>query len=469
MAIRLFPFTKGTHIWHGVTFLIIVVTLGVAFWGLHQTVKNFEAVVHNEEISEQLMELFVAIKVAEDQQREYLLTRSPDYLEAYTTAVEHATHQMILLERLSTKESRLHGVFPRLSELILHRLELLQRTLDLYRTQGPQAAIDAIKSGEGMQWMKEIRQQMLELQEQDLVLNHRLHEKAHEMEVFTLVTMAVGVCLTFLASLGTLWKFSRDLQARQNLETRLLEEAKLAEVSRRLGDIGHDIKNMLTPVQMGMTLLEDELREHFESLSDAERERFQATRKLSTEIITMTRRGNRRIQERVKEIADAVKGSSGSLRLTACNVREIVENVLDALRFSADEQGVLLHTRNLETLPIIQADEQRLFTAIYNLINNAIPEVPSGGSVTITGALSQDGKGIHLSVADTGRGMPPEIVQSLFTPHVVSHKLGGTGLGTKIVKDVVAVHGGTVTVESRPGNGTTFHLFLPKDGPAAVS
>ena len=67
--------------------------------------------------------------------------------------------------------------------------------------------------------------------------------------------------------------------------------------------------------------------------------------------------------------------------------------------------------------------------------------------------------------ADTGRGMSSEILQSLFTYGAMSRKSGGTGLGTKIVKDVVDVHGGTITVESREGQGTTFKICLPKEGP----
>ena len=66
-----------------------------------------------------------------------------------------------------------------------------------------------------------------------------------------------------------------------------------------------------------------------------------------------------------------------------------------------------------------------------------------------------------LSVEDTGRGMPPEVRESLFTPRAISRKAGGTGLGTKIVKDVIDVHGGRITVDSEEGVGTTVHIRLP--------
>ncbi len=119
----------------------------------------------------------------------------------------------------------------------------------------------------------------------------------------------------------------------------------------------------------------------------------------------------------------------------------------------------------LEALPAIQADERRLFNAFYNLINNAIPEIPKGGSVTVRGRCDAQGKTLHLSVEDTGRGMPPEVRDSLFTKDVVSRRAGGTGLGTKIVRDVIDAHGGTIRVESEEGKGTTIHIGLPVTRP----
>ena len=139
------------------------------------------------------------------------------------------------------------------------------------------------------------------------------------------------------------------------------------------------------------------------------------------------------------------------------------------LHILADERGVALRTEGLGNLPVIRADESRLFNAIYNLVNNAIPEVPSGGSVTVQGRTDASGKKVVLSVIDTGKGMSPEVRDSLFTYQAISRKIGGTGLGTKIVKDVVDAHGGNIRVESTQGVGTAFHITLSVEGPPANS
>jgi signal transduction histidine kinase len=107
------------------------------------------------------------------------------------------------------------------------------------------------------------------------------------------------------------------------------------------------------------------------------------------------------------------------------------------------------------------ADERRLFNALYNLINNAIPEVPPGGTITVSAREEPIGVALYVTVEDTGKGIPPEIRDTLFTPAAKSSKHGGTGLGTKIVKDVVDAHHGKITVESELGVGTTFHIYLP--------
>ena len=117
-------------------------------------------------------------------------------------------------------------------------------------------------------------------------------------------------------------------------------------------------------------------------------------------------------------------------------------------------------------MPAIAGDEARLYSLLYNLVNNAIPEVPPHGLVTISGSHKDGDDFIRLRVADTGKGMPPDIRDNLFTNRLVSSKNGGTGLGTKIVKDVVDMHGGRISVESETDKGTTFEIRLPIQGPA---
>ena len=245
-------------------------------------------------------------------------------------------------------------------------------------------------------------------------------------------------------------------------QARLFEEAKKAEVVTLLGDIGHDLKNLLQPVVSGAWLLKGEMDEVFARVPDGDgaNKKSQA---FCDESIAMIEKTADRIHERVKELADCVKGLNSPPNFGPCRLAKVIEEVLQTLRVVANEKNVALLTKDLDALPEFVADERRLYNAFYNLVNNAIPEVPRGGSVTISGTVNAAPKVLLISVADTGRGMPPEIRDRLFGTATVTTKKGGTGLGTKIVKDVVDAHKGKISVESAQAVGTTFHIRLPVD------
>jgi signal transduction histidine kinase len=246
-------------------------------------------------------------------------------------------------------------------------------------------------------------------------------------------------------------------------QAKQFEDAKKAEVVTLLGDIGHDMKNLLTPVQAAMDLLHDVTKELFGAMNSDELTRNKTNKEICDRSIQLGQNGIRRLHDRVKEMADCVKDLSSAPNFAACRVEAVIHEVFQTLLIVAKKKQIALRAEGLESLPVIQADERRLYNAFYNLVNNAIPETPPGGSIMVRGWIDRDTGGIALAVADTGRGMPPEIRERLFSARALSTKKGGTGLGTKIVKDVVDAHKGTIWVESEQNVGTTFHLRFPLD------
>lgn len=244
-------------------------------------------------------------------------------------------------------------------------------------------------------------------------------------------------------------------------EARLFEQVKLSEVAHVLGDISHDIKNMMMPITYGAWILEKKLHDLLGHVVPEDVAQVKTNQESSEKILSMIRGNARLIQERVKEIADTVKGLSSPPQFSSCQILDVVTMVMETLRPLAEERGIGLEKKNLNDLPAIQADERRIFNALYNLINNALDEVSNGGSITIRGSLDSSAQAIRLSISDTGHGMSPEVRESLFTNRTISRKAGGTGLGTKIVKDVVDAHGGQISVDSQIGVGTTFTVSLP--------
>jgi signal transduction histidine kinase len=215
------------------------------------------------------------------------------------------------------------------------------------------------------------------------------------------------------------------------------------------------------PVVCGAELLESEIDELVERLPEMDAVKAQASHKLCDEVIAMLRDTARRVQDRTKEIADYMKGVSSAPGFAPCRIAQVVEEVFTTVRLVAEGNGITLHAEGLDSLPVIQADERRLYNAFYNLVNNALAEVPRDGSIIIRGNDDHEKRHVCLSVSDTGRGIPAHVRETLFTGHTISLKPDGTGLGTRIVKDVIDVHGGHISVESREGVGTTFSIRLP--------
>jgi signal transduction histidine kinase len=248
-------------------------------------------------------------------------------------------------------------------------------------------------------------------------------------------------------------------------QARLYHEAKLAEVVRLLGDISHDIKNLLMPVVVGAELMHGELKDLWgDTIAKGDAQAKKSFERFD-EVVGMIENSSRRMQDRVKEISDCVKGLSTPPDFAPCRIDKVITEVVDTLKWWSSQKGVSIHTSGLGRTPNLVADERRLFNALYNLVNNAIPEVQPGGMITVSAREEPIGVALNVTIEDTGKGMPPEVRDSLFSAAAKSSKHGGTGLGTKIVKDVVDAHHGKITVESELGVGTTFHIYLPLKPP----
>jgi signal transduction histidine kinase len=234
------------------------------------------------------------------------------------------------------------------------------------------------------------------------------------------------------------------------------------DLTKLVGEISHDVKNLLMPVTLGTDLLSSEISELFSKLPAVEAVKMEASRQICNEVMGLLQQTARCLQERTKTIADYVRIQSLPRRFAPCHVAQIIERVANMVDLLAREKSIRVSFEQLDDLPTVVADEARLYSLFYNLVHNAIAAVPAGGAITIRGQSQPDGADIVLIVEDTGVGMSPEICARLFSGETVSRKPGGTGLGMKIIKETVEAHGGTIAVQSTEGVGTTFSLRLPR-------
>lgn len=167
--------------------------------------------------------------------------------------------------------------------------------------------------------------------------------------------------------------------------------------------------------------------------------------------------------ERVREV---VRGLKTIARVDKPDARSVDLNQLlrDTLKLTHAEFGKRI-TINTEfaDLPEVECFPQMLGQVFLNLFVNASQAIEGPGSITVCTALEDNGTTAHISISDTGRGMTPEQQAKAFEAGFTTKAVGeGTGLGLSIAKEIVEEkHGGTLSVESTPGHGATFHVRLP--------
>jgi signal transduction histidine kinase len=148
-------------------------------------------------------------------------------------------------------------------------------------------------------------------------------------------------------------------------------------------------------------------------------------------------------------------------QLQRIQLNEIVQNVARLLQGqlrSLEHPPIECNLELAEALPPIAADAELLHRALSNLALNAMDAMPQGG--TLTFRTQPKGDRVTVEITDTGTGLTAEECERLFTPYY-TNKAHGTGLGLAIVQSVISDHGGTITVRSHPGQGTTFIIELP--------
>ncbi len=222
------------------------------------------------------------------------------------------------------------------------------------------------------------------------------------------------------------------------------------------GGIAHDLNNILAPIMMAVEMIQNAPQGDMnESLLET--------------IASSAMRGS----ELVKQILSFARGVGGEK--TTVHFRNIVTDAVK-LMGTTFSRKITIHADVPRDLPGVLGDPTQLHQVLLNLCVNARDAMmPLGGSLTIkaetvhlrkknTPLIPEPVSGffVLLNVSDTGTGMPAEIQAKIFEPFFTTKEVGkGTGLGLSTVMSIVKSHGGFVEVSSRPGEGTTFHVYFP--------
>jgi two-component system sensor histidine kinase GlrK len=229
---------------------------------------------------------------------------------------------------------------------------------------------------------------------------------------------------------------------------RLLDKMK----SDFFSSMSHELRTPLTSIKEGISLLKD-------GVGGVVPER-------QKRLLTILTLETNRLIDLVNSLLDLSKMEAGMMTYTfnQGSLAPLIERAMIEMVPLVESKKIRLERDGFEGVPAIRMDSERILQVLRNLIGNAVKFTPEGGRITIS--ARQADKGVEVSVADTGPGIPVEKLTTVFDKYqqagaTGSYRMRGTGLGLSIAKHVITSHGGRIWAESKLGEGSTFTFVLP--------
>jgi signal transduction histidine kinase len=268
----------------------------------------------------------------------------------------------------------------------------------------------------------------------------------------TLQGVIIGTSVLIMSALfGVLWLIvargeriiDQRAKERMKLEEKLNHAERLAGLGKMVASVSHEIKNPLGIVRSTAEILEKRLKklapgnEHLAGIIIQETSRLDGI---------------------VREFLDFARPQH--LNADYAFVSDVLRRSLAFMGPEFEKGRITVHDTIASTAPQIRIDSNQLHQAFLNLLVNALHSMPKGGELRVSTAEDSKKKRQYIRIEDTGVGMSAEVSKQIFKPFYTK-KNRGTGLGLTIVKNIIEAHAGTITVESKEGEGTTFLIDLP--------
>ncbi len=240
-------------------------------------------------------------------------------------------------------------------------------------------------------------------------------------------------------------ELSRDITKDITLQKVMMQQEKLASVGRLSAGIAHEINNPLTTILTTAMLIQED--------TEKDNPIYQELELIADETL--------RCRKIVTSLLDFARQTHPERKYS--NIKKILTESILLTKKQAAFSDVSVTHRFSDHIPDAYVDKGQLQQAFINLILNAAEAMPAGGTIAISADFSTADKIVEISVSDTGEGISADKIDKIFDPFFTT-KDSGTGLGLAITHGIIERHGGTITVRSRPGEGTTFTIRLPVNG-----
>ncbi|HZD41595.1 MAG TPA: PAS domain S-box protein [Terriglobales bacterium] len=237
-------------------------------------------------------------------------------------------------------------------------------------------------------------------------------------------------------------------QHAQELEQQLIMSGRLVSLGEVTASMAHEFNN---PLGIIMGFVEDML-----SGMDSADPNYRALQIIDEE--------SKRCRQIVRDLMEYARPRN--VEFCSTSIADAIEKTLQLVANRLYKQNVAVERKLKPDLPRIQADAQQLEQVLVNLYLNAIDAMPQGGQLIVEATLAQSGDaapGVAIAVTDTGFGIAETDLPKIFQPFFTAKKRRGMGLGLPICQRIINNHGGRIEVESVPGAGSTFRIYLPSE------
>ncbi|MBN1348240.1 GHKL domain-containing protein [candidate division KSB1 bacterium] len=236
----------------------------------------------------------------------------------------------------------------------------------------------------------------------------------------------------------------KDLTEKQHLVETLQRQEKLTAMGQLASGVAHEIRNPLNAIGM----ISQRLNKEFVPTADADEYR-ELTETVVTEV--------RRINDIIQQFLTFARPSK--LTISQVNLSELLESTITLVSIPAQKKHIQIIS-HLNPIPQLALDHDKMKQVFLNLLQNAIEAIEKDGRIHIQTAMNEKHE-VVVEIADSGRGIPKEILSKIFNLYFTT-KPGGTGLGLSLVHQIISQHDGHIEVESEPGSGTRFVIYLPE-------
>jgi signal transduction histidine kinase len=268
-----------------------------------------------------------------------------------------------------------------------------------------------------------------------------------DLELLAAMANSAGIAIENARLFSQLRQANVELEEQQS---QLIEAEKLSALGKIAGGVAHEIANPITGI-LGSTKLALKLLQGAEATSQSIEGTIHWLNTIDVEA--------HRIMQIVESLSQLYRHRES--RMSPSNINMILEEALNITPFHIKAGDIQIVKEFCSNLPNVMADRAQLQVVFLNIIINALDAMAKAGTLTVTTKFESAGW-VMVRIADTGCGIPPQIMGKIFKPLFTTKTEGkGTGLGLPISQDIIENHRGTLEVESGPGRGTTFIIRLP--------